>query len=398
MNKKVKIYIVLFIAIVGLLMYADATKVKPISWFPSYVAKHKMPYGTYVLRKELPIFFPNSTIKDINTAPYVFLQDSTVSGTYFFLDGAINFGEDEFNELLKFVERGNDVFLSTSGSQIDTLGLKTSSLSTLELNEKHYVSLLNPAFSDKKYSFDKPMPRIYFEEIDTMNTTTLGKITMFDKDSIALKSGVNFIKHKFGKGNFYINTFPLAFTNYNILHQKNDAYVASVLSYLDSEKPILWDAYYKTGKDKITSPLNYILNSKSLKWAYYIALIGVLFFVFFKGKREQRNIPIITPLKNQTLAFTRTISNMYYEKSQHQKIANQKINYFLVWVRSKMNIPTDVLNQSFYKHLASRSNNTEEDTEKVFKKIAQIQQLNTVSKEQLIALNSLIETYKSKTQ
>lgn len=396
MNKKIKIYIAIFIAIVGLLIYADATKVKPISWFPSYVAKHKIPYGTYVLREELASIFPETPIEDINTAPYIFLQDSTVNGTYFFLDGAINFGKEEFNELLKFVERGNDVFLSTNGSNIDTLGLKTSYLSSLELNERHYVSLLNPAFSKEKYHFDKPTSRIYFKEIDTLNTVALGKIAMVNADSLAISSGVNFIKRKFGKGNFYINTYPLAFTNYNILHQNNDAYVANVLSYLDPKKPILWDAYYKSGKDRITSRLNYILNSDNLKWAYYIALIGIVFFVFFKGKREQRNIPVITPLKNQTLAFTRTISNMYYEKSQHQKIANHKINYFLVWVRSKMNIPTEVINASFYKHLASRSNNAEEDTEKLFKKITEIQQQSTVSKEQLIALNSLIETFKSK--
>lgn len=396
MDKRLKIYIGIFLAIVALLVYADATKPKPINWFPSYAGKHKLPYGTYVLRNELPKIFPKSTVTDIRTSPYVYLQDSTVNGTYFFVDGAINFGKEEFEEILKFVERGNDVFMSTNGANIDTLGLQTGTLITLELDEKDYVSLLNPKLSDKKYEFDRSTYRLAFNKIDTVNTTALGKITMVNKDDEPVDSGVNFIKLNFGKGNFYINTFPQAFTNYNILDQKNDGYVAGVLSYLDDSKPILWDAYYKTGKSQITSPLNYILKSKNLKWAYYIALIGVLLFVIFKGKREQRNIPIITPLKNQTLAFTRTISNMYYEKSEHQEIAQHKINYFMAWVRSKVHLPTDVINPSFIKHLASRSGNTEEDTDKLFKKIAQIQQQNTVSKEQLIQLNSLIEVFKNK--
>lgn len=395
MDKRIKIYIGIFIAIVCMLVYADATKQKPISWFPSYTAKDKIPYGTHVLRKEMPKFFKK--VKDINRSPYLYLQDSTVNGTYFFVDGAINFGKEEFNELLKFVNRGNDVFLSTNGANIDTLGLKTGRLISMELDEEYYVSLLNPTFSKEKYFFERPTPRMSFTEVDTLHTVALGAITMIDKDEKNLDSGINFIKLSHGKGNFYINTFPQAFTNYNILNQENDGYVANVLSYLDSSKPILWDSYYKTGKTRITSPLNYILKSKNLKWAYYMALIGILFFVIFKGKREQKTIPIITPLKNQTLAFTRTISNMYYEKSQHKEISNHKINYFLAWVRAKVNIPTDVINDAFIKHLASRSNNTEEDTRKLFEKIAQIQQQNTVSKEQLIQLNTLIEAYKSKT-
>lgn len=394
MDKRIKIYIGIFIAIVCMIVYADATKQEPISWFPSFASKDKIPYGTYVLRKEMPKFF--NKVKDVNMPPYLYLKDTTVNGTYFFVDGAINFGKEEFEELLKFVNRGNDVFFSTNGANIDTLGLKTGRLISLQLDEKDYVSLLNPKFSKEKYFFEKPTPRLCFTEVDTLNTVALGAITMIDKDDENLDSGINFIKLSHGKGNFYINTFPQAFTNYNILHQENDSYVANVLSYLDSSKPLLWDTYYKTGKTRITSPLNYILKSKNLKWAYYMALIGILFFVIFKGKREQKNIPIITPLKNQTLSFTRTISNMYYEKSQHKEISNHKINYFLAWVRAKINIPTDVINDSFIKHLASRSNNTEEDTRKLFEKIAQIQQQNTVSKEQLIQLNTLIEAYKSK--
>ncbi len=398
MDKRIKIYIVIFLAIVALLIYADATKLKPINWFPSYTAKDKIPYGTYILRNELSKIFPETQIKEIRKAPYLYLQDSTISGTYFFVDNAINFGKEEFNELLEFVERGNDVFLSTNGAIIDTLGLKTTTLVTSEFVEKVNVSLLNPIFSADSYSFDRSMSRLKFSEIDTTKTTALGKISITDTDGKLADEGINFIKYNFGKGNFYIHTFPLAFTNYNIIHQENETYVASVLSYLDEEKTILWDAYYKSGKTRITSPLNYILKSKNLKWAYFIALIGILFFVFFKAKREQRNIPVVTPLKNQTLAFTRTISNMYYEKSQHKEIADHKINYFLAWVRSKINISTEVINSSFIKHLASRSGNTEEDTKKLFKIIQKIQQQNNVSKEQLIRLNSLMEVYKIKTK
>ena len=49
MDKKIKIYIALFVLIVAFIIYTDANKAKPINWTPSYVADHKLPYGTYVL-------------------------------------------------------------------------------------------------------------------------------------------------------------------------------------------------------------------------------------------------------------------------------------------------------------------------------------------------------------
>ncbi len=140
--------------------------------------------------------------------------------------------------------------------------------------------------------------------------------------------------------------------------------------------------------------MHYILSSKHLKWAYYIALIGVLIFVVFKGKRNQRFIPVITPLKNQTLAFTRTISNMYYEKSDHKNIATHKINYFLEYIRTHHRLSTLKIDTVFYEKLASRSGNSEEEVNKVFKKIDTIKSKEKIIQDELIDLNKAIEKFK----
>ncbi len=82
------------------------------------------------------------------------------------------------------------------------------------------------------------------------------------------------------------------------------------------------------------------LNRKELKWAYYIALIGCLLYILFEGKRKQRAIAVITPLKNQTLSFVRTIANMYYEKGESTEIAQHKIDYFLEYIRTRFYLQT----------------------------------------------------------
>ena len=373
----------------------ESVKPKPINWFPSYVSKHKMPYGTYVLRNELATIFPAAKIETIKIPPYVFLQDSTKQGTYVFIDEAINFGEEEFNKLLEFVKRGNDVFISTYGITIDTLNLETDIISSTAIEQTPFFKLINKNLTSKEFDFDRNFHNTSFTEIDTLSTIVLGKTGYVDKNEKRVAEGINFVKHPFGKGSLYLHTFPEAFTNYFILKSSNNQYTASVLSYLDDSKSIFWDAYYKTGKSSIASPMHYLLSSKSLKWAYYIALIGILFFVIFEGKRKQRYIPIITPLRNQTLAFTRTIANMYYEKSEHKNIAEHKISYLLEYIRTKLHVPTVTINDQFYTYVASRSSIDKEIVVKLFKYIDQVHLKNTITKEELIKLNTLIEEFKN---
>lgn len=394
MDKKVKIYIAILI-LVGLgIVFLEGSKPKQINWFPSYAAKHKIPYGTYVLRTELNTLFPEK-IEDVRLQPYLFLKDTTQRGSYLFINNYINIGKEELDELLEFTERGNDVFIASSGMDIDTLQVHTKGAYTSAFEENTYQKLVNPAFRNKEFVFDREFGKDYFTEVDTLQTTVLGELIIKDENDSIVKRTPNFIKVKHGKGNFYLHTFPEAFTNYNMLLDDNNEYVSSVLSYLNDEETVYWDAYYKTGKSRFTSPMQYLLSTDSLKWAYYIGLIGVLFFIIFKGKRNQRIIPVITPLKNQTLAFTRTIANMYYEKSEHKNIAQHKIDYFLEYIRTQYRMSTLNINEDFYANLASRSGNTLEDVKALFTNIASIQQKEHITKEELIALNKAIEAFKA---
>ncbi|WP_456423567.1 DUF4350 domain-containing protein [Lutibacter sp.] len=397
MDKQTKIYIGAFLVLIFGFIYLKSTEKKPINWFPSYVSKHKIPYGTFVLREEMSNLFPNK-IEDVHTPPYIYLEDSTRVGTYFFVDEALNFGDAEFLRLLKFVERGNDVFISTHGIQIDTLNFKTERLVSKNLDEKVFFKFKNKVFKGKEYSFDRPFVNHVFTKIDTLNTTVLGITGYVNAQGERTEEGVNFVKFSYGKGHFYFHTFPEVFTNYTILKSPNQQHTANILSYLREDLPILWDSYYKTGKSKITSPIYYLLNSKYLKWAYYITLIGILFFIIFEGKRKQRSIPILLPLKNQTVAFTRTIANMYFEKQEHKNIAEHKISYLLAFIRAKLHTPTTTIDTAFYKHVASRSGNSYESVEQLFLFCEQIHLKNQITSDELMKLNKMIEKFKKTIQ
>ena len=127
-----------------------------------------------------------------------------------------------------------------------------------------------------------------------------------------------------------------------------------------------------------------MLNNKALKWAYYVMLIGVLFYVIFESKRKQRAIPIVKPLRNQTIDFTRTIANMYYEKGKHKEMVNHKTNHLLEYIRVHFHLQTAHLDETFMEHLAARSNNSLEETKLLFKTIESFKnktQINTIELE-----------------
>lgn len=395
MKTSTKIYLILLLFILAGYLYTESIKKLPVDWFESYASNDKIPYGTYIFKNELTQIFPQTEVKEIQSPPYLYLEDQSVQGTYIFINSNLHFGDAEFFRLMDFVKRGNEVFMSTHGMLIDTLGVGTSQIFTNDYNQKPFFKLQNKAFRNREFSFDRFFDNQVFKKIDTVNTTVLGITGYINTEGNRVEEGINFIRLKHGKGVFYLHTFPEAFTNYHILNDETRLHTEQLMSYLNPDLPILYDAYYKNGKSVISSPMYYVLTNQSLKWAYYVLLIGVLFFIIFEGKRKQRAIEIIAPLKNQTLAFTRTIANMYFESEDHKIMAEEQITYFLEFIRNKLHIPTTNMNLSFYKFVAQRSQNSLDDTIALFKYCDQIHAKNTVTESELVELNKRIENFKN---
>ena len=156
------------------------------------------------------------------------------------------------------------------------------------------------------------------------------------------------------------------------------------------------DNFHKSGKSFYTSPMYLFLNTKEFKWAYYLILIGSLIYIIFEGKRKQRAIPVVTPLKNQTLAFTRTIADMYYEKGQPELMTKHKIDYFLEYLRSRLHVSTQNLaDETFLRNLALRSNMELEDVKNLMALIGKLKAKQHVTETELKDLNKKIQAFKA---
>lgn len=404
MSKKGKIYIILVLLTILAIIALEMTKAKEINWFPSYATYHKIPFGSLVFKDQLRRL--SDTIIPVKRPPFEYLKSNTITGTYLFYNGDINFGEEELNSLLDWTSKGNTLIIAALNFEdklLDTLHLETASVAIFNnFNNAFSLKQVNPNLSSKSYKFDKAATLFHFNKIDTLNTKVVGVIDKYTADENATNSAkkplINVIKQRFGKGEIILSTFPQAFTNYFILNAPNQDYTAGLLSYINTSKPIYVDQHYKSGKTFYTSPMYLFLNTKELKWAYYIVLIGALIYIIFEGKRKQRAIPIVKPLKNQTVDFTRTIANMYYESSKHKEISQHKIQHFLEYIRTHLYLTTAEINSDFIKNLAARSNNSLEDTQKLFGYIEGLDKETTINKTELERLNTLIETFKSHTK
>ncbi|WP_417214083.1 DUF4350 domain-containing protein [Bizionia sp.] len=398
MDKRSKIALYSIGAIIVLLMIAEVTKPKPLNWRNSYSAADKIPLGCYVLYNELEPF-TSRTIETSDESLYERLKDfpNATNTTLLLINDYISVEEEGSNALLEFVENGNTVFISTNyvyGAFADSLNIEIDRDYDGFFKDPSKSIFTNKNLKANERLFDDVIENSFFTSIDTSNATILGY--MIDENKI--RKEVNFTKTPFGDngGAFYVHSNPFAFTNYHLLNDKAD-YAATVLSFLPKNNSILWDNYYKSGRKVIKSPLRFILSSPALKWTFYISLIGLIIFVIFKGRRTQRIIPVVEPLKNSTVAFTQTIGDLYYQHGDYSNIIHKKITYFLEFIRTTYYLETNEFSERFIQKLAVKSSNTVQDTKSLIDLITFLKSKNNHTEKELIALNKQIEHFTKNT-
>ncbi len=394
MNKTYKIAFGLFLLLIVSLAWLESKEPEPVNWNPSYTSKDKIPLGAFVFYNSWDNYLENE-IAEIRIPPYEYLNDNPENGNYFFLNNYVNFDDDELDDLLNWVSKGNKLFISAYnfGENLeDTLDFKIGSfISSEAFTSRPQLNLVNPGLQlPRDVLFDQDLPALYFKDIDSTSHTVLG--TVFFEGNSGKK--INFIKTEFGEGEILLHTTPQAFSNYFLLKEENYKYVENLLAYLDGEN-ILWDAYYKSGRSYFSSPLYILLNNRPLKWAYYFVIITTILFIFFEGKRKQRAIPVVEPLKNRSFEYSATLSHLYLEKRNFYELRIRKITLFMEFIRQNYRLDTNSIEEEFYRNLASKSNNSLETTKGLFQRIFKFQNETENTKEAFLELSNSINSFKN---
>lgn len=400
MSKTLKIYIAILVFILALVLIADHDQPKPIDWRPTYSVNDKIPYGLYVFDKEIKGIFKSKVERISTMTPYEYLdskydedtlvENYKIKGTFINISETNAIDEQSIKEIFYFVSHGNNAFLSMKNFPRYLLdSLKIDVNSNFQGASDTQVWLANKKMKAQKYTFPETIED-YFSRIDTANTVVLGyQGKLFDKKII--NQHVNYIKVPYRQGYFYLHTQPVAFTNYNLLKNKNYQYAESVLSYLP-KGDIFWYTKGQNNESISESPLRYIFSQPGLKWAWLFFLIGMLIFIIFNAKRKQRIVPILKPLPNLTVDFTKTIGNLYYQEGDHQNLIDKKIIYFLEKIRNEYLIDTTKLDDSFIQKLHHKTGKNITDIQELVYLINEHRKSYHGSlEEDLIRINNAIE-------
>jgi len=387
--KGLRLYLIGSAIVTLVYLIAQYYKPKPTDWTATYLKEDKIPLGTYILYQELGSIFPKSVVSPSRLPVYNTLKDKEFNHTaYLFIAGEVRMDEYDYQELVKYMERGNSVFIATyqlSDLLTDTLNLRMNSIYNYANKKATRINFVDPVLKDKKgYVFNKGLGDQYFSRVDTSRATALGRNANGD---------VNFVKYTYGKGAMYILPSPQLLGNYNLLNPVGANYVAKVLSFLPPVERVIWDENNTKGNVDDESVLRVLFRNDRLKWAYYLALTGLLIFVFFEMKRRQRIIPIVEPLRNTSVDFVKVVGKVYYQQRDNRDIAQKKINYFLAHVRTNYRLKATKLDDGFISDLMVKSGATADAIKPLIEMINNLNNAVVINDEALIKLNKLIEKF-----
>ncbi len=362
-----------------------------MDWTVTLRKDDKNPFGGYILFKELKQIFPSSLIETHREPAYNVLHDKDLYATaYCIIAPNINLGKTDIKELLKYAESGNDVFIAStyiSKDFLDTLGLEITNVYFNVEQDSSSFNLINPALhSVQNYQSHNAFMGDYFSAIHKKDSTVIIGINQ--------KSEPDFIKITYGSGAIYLHCAALCFSNYFMLLDNNDEYVAKALSYIKpSVTKLFWDEYYKAGREGADTPLRFFLSNEFLKWALWITSVGFLLYILFEMKRRQRIIPVIEPPRNTSMDFVQTVSTVYLAQKNNYTIAAKKIQFWFDYIRRNYFLQSPELDDAFIQQLSRKSGTDKVLTENIIQQIKFIQQNNYTDDESLLNLNSDIDKF-----
>ncbi len=356
------------------------------------------PFGTSLAYSILKKLYPTNTIS-INQKAINDNYDFRTIYSSLYINISRNFytTEKDVDALLTFVSNGNTAFISAN--KFDTILLNRLNVST-NINSNIFgvtrfentdVSFFEntPLPADKFGYYYFPLKK-YFSFESKVNTKEIG-INSIDS--------TNLFVHFWGKGRIYLHAEPRAFSNYFLLSNQNYLYWQNCLSLLPKNYNIIyWDNYYNkknynNGNNSDGSTFSEIFKHPPLKAAFWILLTLLGLYILFGMKRKQRQIPVIKPVENTSVAFAEAIAGLYLSKQDNKVIAEKMITYFNEQMRTKFFVTT-VASDSTYPEVLSRKAAVPLPITKLLaQRINTISQTEKVSDAQLLYLNNAIENF-----
>ena len=360
------------------------------NWGQTYRFDSDDPYGAKVFYELVKQKYGEENVVR-NHVDTLLTQVESTGNLYVMMSNQAYIKQKELQKIKNFIAKGNNTLIISQNRYSDlTPGF--SSYENFEYESEH-DSVFNFSFngmgdslSYKHYSGSNKEASIFYPTQYT---------TIYDSSFTALAtedtSNVVFFKKQLDTGEVYQHFYPHFFSNIAAQQEFYLDNFNSTFNYLEGDLVILdHPSFNRNLEEELnTSPIQYVLEQKSLRWAYYLFLSTTICFLLFRGKRKQRIIPIPEKNENTSIQYVDTLSNLFEQQDQNEKLVPHMETVFMQRIKKKYYLTRD--NDKFVELLSKKSRIPEQ------KIIAILNYFNSsgqdFSDDQLIMLHQRLEEF-----
>lgn len=229
------------------------------------------------------------------------------------------------------------------------------------------------AYTLSTAGYDYKYDSLYVGDFTSFDTIVDKKERIERIDTFAIKKVPAAVSVPYGKGEVIFVSSPLLFTNYGMLEGNTSVYIFRLMSYLADLPVYRTEAYVKTDAMLVAeqSPFREFIKRPPLRWALYLALLGVVLFMIFTARRRQRVIPIMSKPANRSLEFIQLIGTLYYQRKDHVDLVRKKFKLFAEELRKTAGVDISDVNTDDreYLLLAEKTGMNSDRLKKVIRQI-----------------------------
>ena len=229
------------------------------------------------------------------------------------------------------------------------------------------------AYTLSAAGYDYKLDSLYVGDFTRFDTIVDEKERIERIDTFAIKKVPTAVSVPYGKGEVIFVSSPLLFTNYGMLEGNTFVYIFRLMSYLADLPVYRTEAYVKTDAMLVAeqSPFREFIKRPPLRWALYLALLGVVLFMIFTARRRQRVIPIMSKPANRSLEFIQLIGTLYYQRKDHVDLVRKKFKLFAEELRKTAGVDISDVNTDDreYLLLAEKTGMNSDRLKKVIRQI-----------------------------
>lgn len=229
------------------------------------------------------------------------------------------------------------------------------------------------AYTLSTAGYDYRHDSLYVGDFTRFDTIVDEKERIERIDTFAIKKVPTAVSVPYGKGEVIFVSSPLLFTNYGMLEGNTSVYIFRLMSYLADLPVYRTEAYVKTDAMLVAeqSPFREFIKRPPLRWALYLALLGVVLFMIFTARRRQRVIPIMSKPANRSLEFIQLIGTLYYQRKDHVDLVRKKFKLFAEELRKTAGVDISDVNTDDreYLLLAEKTGMNSDRLKKVIRQI-----------------------------